>query len=118
MTAADASRPVSASCASIAAQVNHTTYYLEVLGKELRGQNIGTVNWDEAWAIGPVDDTAWAALVERLRATAEATLVTIRTMPEWREDPAWAAAAIAVHTAYHLGEIRQALCTVQDRPPT
>jgi hypothetical protein len=113
VTAEEASRPVSASCASIAAQVNHTTYYLDVLGHELRGQEVGKVDWNGAWTIGPVNVSEWAALVERFRATAEATLVTIRTMPEWREDPAWAAAAIAVHTAYHLGEIRQALCTIR-----
>ena len=31
----------------------------------------------------------------------------------WNEDTVGGAMAILVHTAYHLGEIRQALCTLK-----
>ena len=108
-----ASLPVSASCASIAAQVNHVTYYLDVLSKELRGEEIGPVDWNAAWTIGPVTDAEWTTLVQTLQTTADAILALMRNTSSWDEDPAWAAAAIVVHTAYHLGEIRQALCTLQ-----
>jgi hypothetical protein len=33
--------------------------------------------------------------------------------PAWNEDTMGGALSIVVHTAYHLGEIRQALCTLK-----
>jgi hypothetical protein len=33
--------------------------------------------------------------------------------PDWNEDTMGGALSIVVHTAYHLGEIRQALCTLK-----
>jgi hypothetical protein len=33
--------------------------------------------------------------------------------PTWNEDSIGGALSIVIHTAYHLGEIRQALCTVK-----
>ena len=33
--------------------------------------------------------------------------------PTWNEDSIGGAMSIVVHTAYHLGEIRQALCTLK-----
>ncbi len=115
VSAEEASRPVSASCASIAAQVNHVTYYLEVLNGDLSGNEATQVDWKEAWTIGPVDDAKWAVLVGRLRTAADETMASLRSTMDWSEDAAFAAVSIAVHTAHHLGEIRQALCTIQSR---
>lgn len=116
VSAAKASMPVSASCASIAAQVNHVTYYLDVLNGDLTGNEVTGVDWQVAWAIGPVDDSAWEALIGRLRTSAEETRTLLGSTTAWNEDAAYAAVSIAVHTAHHLGEIRQALCTIQNRP--
>ena len=33
--------------------------------------------------------------------------------PTWNEDTIGGSLSIVVHTAYHLGEIRQALCTLK-----
>ncbi len=116
VTAVEASTPVSASCASIAAQVNHVIYYLDVLGHDLVGKELTDVDWSPAWTIGPVNDAEWAALIARLRAAADATTALLAGTTAWDEDPVFGAVSIAVHTAYHLGEIRQALCTIQNRP--
>ncbi|MBA3274338.1 MAG: hypothetical protein H0T72_00985 [Chloroflexia bacterium] len=117
VSAAEASRPVSASCASIAAQVNHTTCYLDVLRTELEtGQEIENIDWKEAWTIGPVNDEEWSALVRGLRESADATTDLLKGIEAWEEDAAYGAVSIAVHTAYHLGEIRQALCTIKNHP--
>jgi len=115
VTAAEASRPVSASCASIAAQVNHVTYYLDVLNGDLSGNEPASVDWTQAWTIGPVNDEEWMILIGRLRAAANETTALLESTLEWGEDVAYGAVSIAVHTAYHLGEIRQALCTIQNR---
>jgi len=116
VTAAEASIPVSASCASIAAQVNHVTYYLDVLNGDLSGKEVAAVNWNAAWTIGPVDAEEWAVLIGRLRTSADETMTLLKSTTEWSEDAAFGAVSIAVHTAHHLGEIRQALCTIQNRP--
>lgn len=113
VSAEEASRPVSPCCASIAAQVNHITSYLGVLGTAVRGKEVGKVDWNEAWSIGPVDDPQWNALIADLRTAAAETARLIRGITEWGEDQAYGSIAMLVHTAHHLGEIRQALCTIQ-----
>jgi len=45
ISAEEASRPVSAKCASIAGQVEHVRFYIEVLEKYLRGEDPGKVDW-------------------------------------------------------------------------
>ena len=115
VTAEEASRPVSASCASISAQVNHVIYYLDVLRSAMEGNEPEGVDWTQAWTVGPVNDEAWTALTRRLRASADETMSLLGSTTEWSEDAAYGAVSIAVHTAYHLGEIRQALCTIQNR---
>ncbi|MBA2776494.1 MAG: hypothetical protein H0U31_07150 [Chloroflexia bacterium] len=116
VTAGEAPRPVSASCASIAAQVNHPAYYLDVLREELdTAKELESIDWKQAWTIGPVNDEEWTALVAAFRTAADRTMAVLRGVANWDEDAAFGAVAIAVHTAYHLGEIRQALCTIQNR---
>ena len=114
ITAAEASRPVSATCASIAGQVEHVRFYIEVLERYLRGEEVGEVDWDGSWHVTTVSDAEWAALIDRLRATYASAATMIRGVESWDgvNDPG-DALAIVVHTAYHLGEIRQALCTVR-----
>ncbi len=113
ISAAEASKPVSATCASIAAQVHHTTYYLDVLRQDLDPNHVmPKVDWDSSWDVPPVDDEEWAALIERMRVAAEQTIAAIRATTEWTEDSAGAAVVMTVHTAYHLGQIRQSLCTI------
>ncbi len=115
ISAEEASRPVSASCASIAAQVNHVTYYLDVLRSDIAGREVGEVDWSHAWQLGPVSDGEWTAVIEALRAGLTETRNVLRDADWNEEDSVYGAIAILVHTAYHLGEIRQALCTIQNR---
>jgi hypothetical protein len=116
VTAEEASRPVSTSCASIAAQVNHVIVYLDVLTRSVQGEEVGKVDWDEAWRIGPVTDEGWNVLRGRLRGQTDHTIAVLKGIERWDvEDEVYGAMAIAVHTAYHLGQIRQALCTIQNR---
>lgn len=116
VTADEASRPVSASCSSIAAQVNHVIVYLDVLTRAVQGEEIGKVDWDEGWRIRPVAEAGWNELRDRLRTQTDHTIAVLRGIEDWNdEDRVYGAMSIAVHTSYHLGEIRQALCTIQNR---
>jgi hypothetical protein len=114
ISAAEASVPVGGRCATIAAQVEHVVFYLEVLGKHIAGQEIGPLDWGEIWArVGGVTATEWDEMRARLRTTYQWIVEMLRGIEDWEQNDAIGASmAIMVHTAYHLGEIRQALCTV------
>lgn len=114
VSAEEASRPVSATCACIAAQVEHTRFYLEILGGIIRGQEFDPIDWEATWQLRKVTPDEWAALKERLREAYEGVMRTIEERDVWEgEGDIGASLAILAHTAYHLGEIRQALCTVR-----
>ncbi len=114
ITAAEASRPVSAHCASLAAQVAHVTFYMEVLEKAIKDEEIGKVDWGDIWRrVEAVTDAEWAALNQHLKATYERISALLHTVDDWDDDRIGGSLAIVVHTAYHLGEIRQALCTLR-----
>ncbi len=117
ISAAQASIPVGGRCASVAAQVAHVTFYLEVLESYLatRRQNQGA-DWGEIWrSVDAVTPEAWADLKNGLKTTYGRLMGHLREVEDW-DDPnvISAAMAIAVHSAYHLGEIRQAMCTLLD----
>jgi hypothetical protein len=116
ITAPEASRPVGDKCASLAAQVAHVMFYLDVIEHYIVAPSDSIdVDWNAIWqTIGAVTPDEWDSLRERLRQTYQRVLTTLRGQATWdNEDLIEGALAIVVHTAYHLGEIRQALCTLR-----
>jgi len=111
----EASRPVSATCASLAAQVDHVRYYLQVLLETgLLGQRADEIDWEASWQIESLTAEEWAALKRELKGTHQRVLSAIRSHQNWvGEDDFGVSLAILAHTAYHLGEIRQALCVIK-----
>src|SRR6478736_1803568 len=83
-----ASRRVSPSCACIAAQVEHTAFYLEVLARYARGEQVGRIDWDATWRRTGATPEEWAALKERLRAAHRAILAVIADDATWESDEA------------------------------
>jgi hypothetical protein len=116
ISADEASIPVSDRCASIAGQTEHLRFYIEVLARYLAGEEVSGVDWDGSWWLTAVTAEEWDALRARLRAEYDRVRAMILAVPDWTArdgDPLGEAVAIVVHTAYHLGEIRQACCTVK-----
>jgi len=114
ISAEEASRPVSASCASIAAQVEHVCFYLEVLARYAHGEAVGEIDWQASWQRTGVTLGEWDALNKRLRDAHRSILAIVGNAETWNDENAIGGAmAVVVHTAYHLGEIRQALCVVK-----
>ncbi len=110
----EASRPVSPSCASIAAQVTHVTYYVDVLHEYIRGKKVADADWGAAWKTVVVSPAEWDTLQANLRAAHDRVRKQIAAITNWdQEHQVGGAVAIVAHTAYHLGEIRQALCTIK-----
>jgi hypothetical protein len=114
ITAGEASRPVGEKCATLAAQVAHVAFYLDVLEGYLLHKSSGKVDWGEIWqTTRAVSPEQWTALRDNLKATHKRVLKTLHGL-NWSADRSIGGAlAILVHTAYHLGEIRQALCTLK-----
>lgn len=115
ITAEEASRPVSATCATLAAQVEHARFYLDILEQFVRGENPGTVDWKHIWnTVTAVTPEEWEASNARLRETYGRIVTMATTYEGWdSEDAIGGAIGMVAHTAYHLGEIRQALCTIK-----
>lgn len=115
ISAEEASRPVSSTCASIAAQVAHICYYVDILGIYMVGDKPQNVDWGEVWrTVQVVTPDEWEASKARLRESYERTVAAIKAFDTWdHEDRLSGALAIVVHTAYHLGEVRQALCVIK-----
>lgn len=115
ITAAEASIPVGGKCATLAAQVAHVNFYLEVLEDYILKQDRGKVDWGEIWRrVNAVSPEEWQAYQDQLKETYRRVISMLRSVEDWNdESPIGGALAIAVHTAYHLGEIRQAMCTVK-----
>ena len=115
VSAEEASIPVGGKCASLAAQVTHVIFYLELLEKYFLKQEIGRVDWSEIWrTVEKISPEDWEVLRHKIREVYMRLDKLFHDTENWNdEDTVGAALAIIVHTAYHLGEIRQALCTLK-----
>lgn len=109
-----ASVPVSRRCNTLSAQVDHITLSMVVSNKVMLGIDYGKIDWGEIWrTVGAVTPEEWGASQERLRVSYEEARETMAHPDRWKgKDNIDEAITILVHAAYHLGEIRQALCTL------
>lgn len=115
ISAEEASIPVGGKCATLAAQVKHVAFYLDVVDKNVRDPNSPPADWNEIWdTINVVDDAQWRKIQEELRHSYAAIRELVKSTPAWpSEREIGGAIAVVGHSAYHLGEIRQALCTLR-----
>ena len=115
ISAAEASIPVGGKCATLAAQVKHVAFYLDVMDKSVRDPNYPRVDWGEIWrTVSSVTPNEWEVIQRELRTNYNRILKLIDDMTDWpSEAEIGGAIAVVAHTAYHLGEIRQALCMLK-----
>ena len=114
ITAQQASIPVGGKCASLAAQVEHLIFYLDVLERYIVRNDTSPADWGEVWrTVGKVTPEEWEACKDKLKQAYARTMKMFRSIENWNEDAIGGAMGILVHTAYHLGEIRQALCVLR-----
>lgn len=115
ISAAEASIPVGGKCATLAAQVKHVAFYLDVLEHSVRTQQYDQQDWDKIWReTGAVSPAEWEAIKHSLRESYDRIKTLIADTAVWSsEQHIGGAIAMITHTAYHLGEIRQALCTLK-----
>jgi len=115
ITAAEASIPVGGKCATLAAQVAHVNFYLEVLEDYILNRERENVDWGDVWRrVNTVSAEEWKAYQDQLKETYQRIISMLKNLEDWNDEhPIGGTLAIAIHTAYHLGEIRQAMCIVK-----
>ncbi len=115
ISAEEASIPVGGKCATLAAQVKHTAFYLDLLEENVRTQQFKPVDWDQIWReTGSVTAEEWAAIIGELRQSYGRIRALVADTTEWPSARhIGGAIGMIAHTAYHLGEIRQALCIIK-----
>ena len=108
LTAAEASRPITEAGTSICGQVDHIRFYLRVLNDYMDGQWHDKVEWKQSWLCKTVSESEWAEMQVQLRGDYQHLLDHLRSFTDWNDDRKLGGSlAIIVHTAYHLGAIRQ-----------
>ena len=110
----EASIPVGGKCASLAAQVAHATFYIESFERFALQGDDSPRDWNLIWrTVEKVTPEEWQDYKSKLKAAYQRMDKLFRENPTWNEDTMGGALSIVVHTAYHLGEIRQALCVLK-----
>lgn len=114
VSAAEASIPVGGKCASLAAQVAHVIFFIESFERHALQGDDSPRDWGLIWrTVEKVTPQEWDVYKSKLRDAYERMLKLFRENPVWNEDTISGALSIVVHSAYHLGEIRQALCILK-----
>ena len=117
ITAEEASQAISANSATMAAQVEHVRFYLDVLDGYMHTHEPVKANWREIWeTVEVVTPEQWEQTKSRLRLSHAKIMNTINSFDKWDGEYDIAGAlSILTHTAYHLGGIRQALGAIRSR---
>lgn len=107
-TASISSRP---GAPTIAAHCEHARFYVVALYEFMRGAT-GKVDWKQSWLVQTVTPAEWDALKQNLQRAYTTVTGHLQTVETWGDDEVGDAMAILVHTAYHLGAIRQLVRTL------
>jgi hypothetical protein len=114
VSAEEASIPVGGKCASLAAQVAHVTFFIESFERFALQGDDSPRDWGLIWrTVERVTPEQWDEYKQKLRDAYLRMDKLFHENPTWNESSMGGALSIVVHTAYHLGEIRQALCTLK-----
>jgi hypothetical protein len=115
ITADEASIPVGGKCGTLAAQVSHVAFHLDYIEKYFNNPNPLQADWGEIWrTVNRVTPDEWQTIQNELRTNYEGIQELFKTVPAWSSEyEIGTALAVVVHTAYHLGEIRQAMCILR-----
>lgn len=97
-----------ASGPSIAGHVAHALYYVEVSQEFMDGRE-PPMDWPGSWDVGELTPGEWEDLKSRFLTMLEGFAERARRIERWDDVHTGHAMAILVHTAYHLGAVRQML---------
>ena len=118
ISAEQASQPISDECACIAAHVEHMRLFLEVMEDALLDRDPGDVDWSEIWRkVKKVSPRRWERNKTKLKETYDRIRGHLQNHEKWDgERELSCILPMIAHSAYHLGEIRQAMCRLREMP--
>ena len=102
----EAAKPITEGGTSVARQVKHIRFYIDVLEQIMDGSTV-EADWQDSWLVGEVTPEVWGVLKADLRASYERLSQKLNTIETWGDEEVGDSMAIVVHTAYHLGALRQ-----------
>jgi hypothetical protein len=106
LTAEAASTPPWPGAATIAAHCEHLRFYVMALYGVMRGDK-SKIDWDKSWLVKTVTPAEWDELKESTHRAYTTITEHLRTVERWGDEEVGDGMAILLHTAYHLGAIRQ-----------
>lgn len=107
LTAAEAGTPAFPGATTIASQAAHARYNLRIVLGFMRGEEPER-DWPGSFEPSAPDEAAWNELRTGLLDTCDTVRSFLSTgVAEWNDDRIGDAIALVVHTAYHLGAVRQ-----------
>ncbi|XXM72429.1 hypothetical protein ACQ0QQ_00565 [Lysinibacillus sphaericus] len=97
---------ISVNGTTIAAQTDHTRYYLWVANSYLNGEE-PEKDWGASWEISDVDEMSWERFKKELQQEYTTLLKKIDSLDSLDEQTSNGLLGAIAHSAYHLGSIRQ-----------
>ena len=92
----------------------HVTFYIETFERRTIYNDNSPADWGEVWrAVEKVTPAEWDALKDKLRQAYQRVDKFFRENETWNQSALEDSLSVVVHSVYHLGEIRQALCTLK-----
>lgn len=110
ISAENASIPINGT--TIAAQTDHTRYYLWVANSYLNGEE-PSKDWGASWKITNVDKIIWAQFTDELQQEYTTLLKKIDSLDSLDEQTSNGLLGALAHSAYHLGSIRQMIKSIK-----
>lgn len=107
LSPSEASRTPGSDAPSIAGQVHHILFHVEMSSAWLKGDRADR-DWKQSWSVREVDAKEWDSLRRRARTEYDKLVRAVREEGSAREELPTVIGAVA-HAAYHLGQIRQRL---------
>ena len=110
-----ASTPPMSGRKPVVSHSNHVLYGVGLANRALSGEKdvYENADWDVAWRLESVDDQQWEELIDRIERESQLLIDLVNQRREWNEITFTGVSAIAPHTAYHLGAIRQMLLDIE-----
>ena len=115
LTAEAASASLRPDASTVAAHCEHARFYVVALYEYMRGAK-GKIDWSQSWLVRTVTPAEWDALKADLRSAYTTLTDYLQTVERWTDEEVGDGMAIIVHTAYHLGAIRQIARTLAPEP--
>lgn len=107
LSAADASEIINDG-SSIAAHVDHVTYYTSLMNRWSAGENPWkTADWAASWRKPAVTEVEWVQARDAFATETRKWLAVVGEPREVKEPEMTSMIASVVHLAYHVGAIRQ-----------